>query len=80
MVDRCFCLGPPADGAPRAARSIAEGSVYTAALGPIGPGAIGSTEDTPSPSASSPSGACKLAVEASIYGSSSSPLNTLTSV
>jgi hypothetical protein len=41
---------------------------------------IGSTEDTPSPSASSPSGAFRIIVEASIFDASSSPLNTSTTV
>jgi hypothetical protein len=73
-------LCPPANGAPRVARLVVEGSVWTDALVPIGPGEIDSTEDAPSPSASSPSGAYRLAVEASIFDASSSPLNTSTSM
>jgi hypothetical protein len=73
-------LCPLANGAPRAAKSAAEGPVCIGALQQIRLGAIGSTEDVPSPSASLPSAAYKIAVRASIYRSSSSPLNTSTSV
>jgi hypothetical protein len=75
-----FHLGPPADGALEATRSATGGSVCAGALELIGPGAIGSAEDAPSPSALSPAGAYGAAVEASIFDASSSPLDTSTSV
>jgi hypothetical protein len=73
-------LGPPVAGALRATQSTTEGLVYTGALESIGPTTIGSTEDAPSPPASSPSSACRLAAKVSIFDASSSSLNNSTSV
>jgi hypothetical protein len=74
------CLRPPTRGLVEAARSVTEGSVYPDALELIGLGAIGSAEETLLSLASSPADFFYLVAKASSVGTSSSPLDTSTSM
>jgi hypothetical protein len=73
-----FC--PPVDKVLETTRSAMEGLACTGVLDLIRPGAIGSAEDIPSPSASSPAGTLGSAAKVSVFDASSSPLHTSTSV